>query len=166
MADASCVARGKAWKSPCKACPNGMTEEEEIQLTVDIQAGMKDGDTVKFDQVADEAVGHISGDLIFRVKQVPDAQFTRQGDDLHMSINISLLDSLVGFHTSFAHLDGHMVEIRKDDVTYCSEVVTVRGEGMPKRGSRSKGDLYVTLIINFPRNFSEKQKQLIRQAIN
>lgn len=165
------MARGKAWKSPCKACPNGMTEEEEIQLTVDIQPGMADGDTVKFDQVADEAVGHISGDLIFRIKQVPDAHFTRQGDDLYMSINISLLDSLVGFETSFAHLDGHLVNIRKTDVTYCSEVVTVRGEGMPKKSaggkgkSGAKGDLYVTLIINFPRNFSDKQKDLIRQAI-
>lgn len=149
-----------------------MTEEEEIQLTVDIQPGMADGDTIKFDQVADEAVGHISGDLIFRVKQVPDAHFTRQGDDLYMSINISLLDSLVGFETSFPHLDGHMVNIRKSDVTYCSEVVTVRGEGMPKRanagkGSKSgaRGDLYVTLIINFPRHFNDKQKELIRQAI-
>jgi DnaJ family protein B protein 11 len=37
--DASCVARGKAWKTGCKACPKGMTEEEEIQLTLDVQAG-------------------------------------------------------------------------------------------------------------------------------
>jgi DnaJ homolog subfamily B member 11 len=151
-----------------------MTEQEEIQLTVDIQPGMADGDVIRFEQVADEAVGHIAGDLIFRVKQVPDAHFTRQGDDLYMSINISLLDSLVGFETSFAHLDGHIVHIRKADVTYCSEVVTVRGEGMPKRGaagrggakkSGAKGDLYVTLIIDFPRNFSDRQKELIRQAI-
>jgi DnaJ-class molecular chaperone len=37
--DSSCVARGKAWKTGCKACPKGMTEEEEIQLTLDVQAG-------------------------------------------------------------------------------------------------------------------------------
>lgn len=137
-------------------------------MTVDIQAGMSDGDTIKFDQVADEAVGHIPGDLIFRVKQIPDSQFTRHGEDLYMSINISLLDSLVGFQTSFEHLDGHRVDIRKTDVTYCSEVVTIVGEGMPKRGSggKVKGNLFVTLIINFPRNFTEKQKQLIQQAMS
>ena len=39
--DSTCVARGKAWKSPCKGCPNGMTEEEEIQLTLDIQPGKR-----------------------------------------------------------------------------------------------------------------------------
>merc|ERR1711907_9964 len=71
--DSSCVARGKAWKSPCSACPKGPTESEEIQLTLDIQPGLSDGDTIKFDQVADEAVGHIPGDLIFVLKQIPDA---------------------------------------------------------------------------------------------
>jgi hypothetical protein len=37
--DASCIARGKSIKLPCKACPKGLTEEEEIQLTLDIQPG-------------------------------------------------------------------------------------------------------------------------------
>lgn len=166
VSDPSCVARGKAWKSPCKQCPNGMTEEEEIQLTVDIAPGMKDGDTIKFDQVADEAVGHISGDLIFRVKQIPHPHFTRQGDDLHVSIGISLLDSLVGFETNLTHLDGHNVVISKSDVTYCSQVINIRGEGMPKRGQKgARGDLFVTLNINFPASFTEQQKQLIRQAM-
>jgi DnaJ-class molecular chaperone len=69
VADASCVARGKSWKSPCKACPKGMTEEEEIQLTVDVAAGMANGDKIKFDQIADEAVGHIPGDVLFVIRQ-------------------------------------------------------------------------------------------------
>lgn len=164
--DASCVARGKAWKSPCKACPRGMTEEEEIQLTLDIQPGFKDGDTIKFDQVADEAVGHIPGDLIFVIQQIPNNQFNRQGDDLHTHMTISLEESLVGFNRAFKHLDGHDVVVKKDDVTFCSEVVKVAGEGMPKRGNRSvKGDMYITLNIDFPRQFTDKQKTLIRQAL-
>ena len=54
--DSSCVARGKSWKSNCKACPNGMTEEEEIQLTLNVEPGMIHGDTVKFDQVRSKAI--------------------------------------------------------------------------------------------------------------
>lgn len=165
VSDPSCVARGKAWKSPCKACPNGMTEQEEISLTVDVQAGMRDGDTVKFDQVADEAVGHIPGDLIFVVVQTPHPLFRRDGDNLHVDFTISLLESLVGFSKTIEHLDGHKVEIIKSDVTFCSQVVTVRGEGMPRRGSRSKGDLFVTMHIEFPREFNDRQKGLIRQAM-
>jgi DnaJ-class molecular chaperone len=168
VADPSCVARGKAWKSPCKACPKGQTEEEEIQLTVDIQTGMMDGDTVRFDQVADEAVGHIAGDLVFKIQQGPHELFKRQGDDLHMDMSISLLDSLVGFHREIVHLDNHKVQVDKKDVTYCSEVVKIAGEGMPRKNARSKdqrGDLYITFLIDFPRDFSDSQKKAIRAIL-
>jgi DnaJ-class molecular chaperone len=164
VADPSCVARGKAWKSPCKACPNGMTEEEEIQLTVDIQAGMKAGDQIRFESVADEAVGHIAGDLVFVVQQVEDPIFVRTNDDLHIEYTISLLESLVGFSRTLPHLDGHLVKINKQDVTHCAQVMKINGEGMPIKGGR-KGDLYVTLSISFPRTFDDKQKSLLRQAM-
>lgn len=164
--DSSCVARGKSWRSNCKACPNGMTEEEEIQLTVDVQAGMKDGDTIKFDNVADEAPGHIAGDLIFVVKQIPHPSFKRNGDDLETTINISLLDSLVGFSKKILHVDGHQVKIEKNDVTYCSQVMRIAGEGMPRKGkANKKGDLYVTLNINFPQAFTQTQKDEIRKIM-
>lgn len=143
-----------------------MTEEEEIQLTVDIQAGMRHGDTVKFDQVADEAVGHIPGDLIFVVYQQDHPQFRRDGDNLHITFTISLLESLVGFSKTLEHLDGHMVTIAKDDVTYCSEIMTIFNEGMPVKGKRGiRGHLFVTFNIDFPSSFNEKQKSLIRQAM-
>lgn len=168
VSDPSCVARGKAWKSPCKACPKGMTEEEEIQLTVDVQAGMHDGDHIKFDQVADEAVGHIPGDLVFIIKQAPDAVFRREGDDLHMEMTITLLQALVGFEKNFYHLDGREVSVRKYDVTFCNEVVKMPGQGMPRKGSKrqSFGDLFITLHVEFPRDLSSDQKSLIKQALN
>ena len=170
--DPSCVARGKAWKTNCKACPKGMTEEEEIQLTVAVQSGMKDGDTISFEQVADEAVGHIPGDLIFIVRQIPHPHFSRDGDHLYTSINISLLESLVGFTRTFLHVDGHEVTVSKSDVTYCGEIVTIQGEGMPVRDSgrdskkaKKRGNFYVTLNIDFPKSFTEEQKEKIRSVL-
>lgn len=126
---------------------------------------MIDGDTVKFDQIADEAAGHIPGDLIFKIKQVRHEFFTRDGDNLHMTLNIPLLDSLVGFTKEFEHVDGHKVLITKESISYCSEIVIIRGEGMPtKRNKNTRGDLLVTISIDFPNQFSESQKHLIKRA--
>ena len=143
-----------------------MTEEEEIQITLDIHKGMKDGDRVKFDQVADELVGHIAGDLIFIIKQIPDPVFSRQGDDLFTTMSILLEESLIGFTKQIKHLDDHLVTVKKDDVTYCSEVFTVVGEGMPLKTGKGKGNLYITLTIDFPQKFSENQKKLIKAALH
>jgi DnaJ-class molecular chaperone len=163
--DSSCVARGKALKMPCKACPNGMTEEEEIQLTLDVQAGMATGDSIRFEQIADEKVGHIAGDVVFKISQVSHPHFTRDGDDLKVQLDITLLDSLVGFYRTFEHLDGHDVIIEKTDVSYCSEIVKVKGEGMPKKGRNTYGDMYVTLNIMFPEGFTKEQKELLKKAL-
>jgi DnaJ-class molecular chaperone len=128
---------------------------------------MKDGDVKVFEQIADEAVGHIPGDLIFKIKQIPHPNFTREGNNLHMAIDISLLDALVGFKKGFTHLDGREVEVKKTSVTFCSEVFVVHNEGMPIKGAPKgrRGDLHVTLRIDFPKEFSEAQKEMIRHAI-
>jgi DnaJ-class molecular chaperone len=163
--DPSCVARGKAWKTNCKACPNGMTEEETIELTVDLRKGMAPGDTIKFEQVADERVGHIAGDLIFTVRQAQHGSFARDGDNLMTTMPITLLDSLVGFEYSIDHLDGHQVPVTKTDVSYCSEIIRIAGQGMPKKNGKGFGDLFVTLSINFPKSFSESQKAQLKEVL-
>lgn len=105
--DDSCVARGKCWNPKCKACPNGMTETEEIQLTLDVQRGMRTGDFIRFEEVADELPGHLAGDLVFVIVETEHPTFRREGNDLYLTLTISLVDALVGFETTITHLDGH-----------------------------------------------------------
>jgi len=141
-----------------------MTEQEEIQLTVDLQAGMQHGEQVKFEEIADEAVGHLAGDLVFTVQQIPHSQFRRDGNDLHIRMDISLENALLGFTRTFTHLDGHKVEVTKNDITHCSEVFIIPNEGMPVKGTRARGSLHITLEIQFPKEFSSSQKVLLKQA--
>jgi len=163
--DSSCVARGKCWKTNCRHCPNGSTEEEEIELSVDVSPGMMHGEEIRFEEVADEQVGHRAGDLIFTIHQLPHEHFVREGDDLRITMGISLKDALLGFKRSFEHLDGHIVNVEKKDITYCSQVYTIRGEGMPRKGRKGKGDLHITLEIDFPTKFSSAQKELLSKAL-
>lgn len=163
--DNLCAVGGKCWKPKCKSCPHGMTEEEEIQLTVDLQAGMHHGDQVTYEEVADEAVGHLAGDLVFTVTQLPHPQFRRDGDDLHIRMDITLENALLGFTRTFTHLDGHKVEVAKKGVTHCSEVFTIAGEGMPVKGNKHKrGSLHITLEIQFPKEFSQEQKGHLKKV--
>ena len=143
-----------------------MTEEEEIQLTVDVAAGMHHGEQIKFDEIADEAVGHLAGDLIFIVNQIPHPHFTRDGNDLHIRMDITLEDALLGFTRTFTHLDGHKVEVTKTGITHCSEVYTIPNEGMPVKGKKQKGNLHITLEIQFPAAFTSTQKDHLRNAFS
>ncbi|CAM9870467.1 unnamed protein product, partial [Chrysoparadoxa australica] len=107
--DDKCIARGKCWNRNCKACPNGPTEQEGTRIHIELTKGMRDGETLVFDEVADEAVGHKPGDLVMVIETTPHADFTRRNDDLYMTMDIPLVDALAGFETTFPHLDGHEV---------------------------------------------------------
>eukprot|EP00968_Pinguiococcus_pyrenoidosus_P018287 scaffold1881_cov256-Pinguiococcus_pyrenoidosus.AAC.9 len=164
--DSRCVARGKAWRSKCKACPNGKTEKEGIELTVDVGKGMAHGDTIVFEKTADEEVGHEPGDLVLVIYQQPHPVFDRKGDDLYMTMDIPLVDALTGFTRTIAHLDGHEVKIDKQDVTECGDIFMISGEGMPRKGRSSVfGKLYITFEVDFPESFDEEKKKQLRDIL-
>lgn len=48
-------------------------------------------------QVADEALGHRAGNLVFIIETLPHPDFTRRNDDLHMDLDILLVDALVSY---------------------------------------------------------------------
>ncbi len=97
MEDPKCVARGKSWRSNCKACPKGKTESEKIELTIDVNKGSRPGERVTFEGVTDEKPGFVPGDLHFVFVEAPHPVYTRDGDHLYLSKEISLVDALVSF---------------------------------------------------------------------
>lgn len=166
--DENCIARGKCWKKSCSACPKGPTVQEEVILTAEVQKGMRDRDTIVFEEVADEALGHRAGNLVFIIETLPHADFTRRNDDLHMDLDILLVDALAGFETTFAHLDGRQVKFKKEGVTSPGDVVQLKKEGMPRRGSGGKtfGNLYIRISVVFPKELSLEQISTLRGVLS
>ena len=58
-----------------------------------------------------------------------------------------------GFEVSFKHLDGHVVEVKRGGITSPGDVMQIKKEGMPRRGSNGKtfGSLYIRFSIAFPK---------------
>ncbi|KAG2288162.1 hypothetical protein Bca52824_047766 [Brassica carinata] len=90
--------------------------------------------------------------------------FRRDGNDLHMTINITLVEAIVGFEKSFKHLDDHGVDIGSKGITNPKEVKKFKGEGMPLHYSTKKGNL-VTFEVMFPSSLTEDQKKKIKEVL-
>ena len=78
---------------------------------------MPEGHKIKFQQAGDEEPETTPGDLIFTVISNPHHRFVRDGNDLKYVMEISLLESLVGFDKYIEHLDGHHVPIKRAKIT-------------------------------------------------
>lgn len=149
----------------CEQCPNVKFEREGYFVTVDIEKGMQDGQEVTFYEDGEPMIDGEAGDLRFRIHTAPHDVFRREGNDLHTTITITLVQALVGFEKSLKHLDEHLVEIGTKGITKPKEVRKFKGEGMPLHFSTKKGDLYVTYEVLFPTSLTEDQKTSIQKIL-
>ena len=126
-------------------------KKEEKRLDATIERGMPDGEEIVFKYESEQKPGQIPGDVVLKLKTVPHPMFKRSRDNLSMKLTIPLHAALLGFETSFKHLDGHTVTIKRTGVTKPSQVIKIKGEGMPKHGTPSEfGDLTITFTVDFP----------------
>jgi DnaJ-related protein SCJ1 len=161
-----CGGRGKVVKSTCPFCSGKKTTVDEDTFTLEVERGMPNGHSIVFEQEADEAPEIIPGDVIFKIITAPHPRFERRGDDLHIRMNITLLEALVGFSKKLKHLDNHEVIIQKEEITKPGEIIKIEGEGMPQHNYPSHtGNLYVEVSIKMPNSLTEEQKQGFRTLL-
>merc|ERR1719482_2294734 len=126
-------------------------KREEKTLTATIEKGMPDGEDIVFKYESEQKPGQIPGDVVLKLKGVPHPMFKRSRDTLSMKLSIPLRAALLGFETTFKHLDGHTVTVKRTGVTKPGQIIKIKGEGMPKHGTPSEfGDLSITFTVEFP----------------
>ncbi len=146
-------------KKKCKTCDGRKVVDEEKNLEVSVDLGMKNGQKIVMEGEADEAPGYKAGDIIFILQEVPHKDFKRVDSHLYMTKKISLTEALTGFEFIVKHLDGRklLVKSKPGQVIKPNEVMQISGEGMPTYGSPfDKGNLLIKFEIEFPKKLDDK----------
>lgn len=149
----------------CEECPNVKFEREGLNINVDIEKGMRDGQEIVFYEDGEPIIDGEPGDLKFVIRTQSHSHFERDGNNLKTTVTISLLDALVGFQKDIKHLDGHKVAVGNTKITKPKEVRKFAGEGMPVYESNKKGDLSVMFEVAFPSSLTESQRNVIKQTL-
>lgn len=154
----ACGGQGSVFnpKDKCKKCKGERTIESKSQLEIYIPRGAKEGETIVLEGEADHVPGaEEPGDLVFHLNELPHDIFQRSGADLTAKLEITLSEALTGFkRVVLKHLDGRGIELQhpksEGAILRPGQVIKIRGEGMPHKRSDAKGDLYLTVEIQFP----------------
>lgn len=70
---------------------------QEHRLIIPIQPGVSPGTKYLFREQGDQDAAAIPADVIFKVKDMENEIYRRDGSDLHMNCPIDLVDALCGF---------------------------------------------------------------------
>eukprot|EP01147_Barroeca_monosierra_P003090 gene3091-8194_t len=151
----------------CSECPNVKMELENVELDVEVEPGMVEGQEIVFTAEGEPHVDGEPGDLKLRIRTQKHKTFQRAGNDLLTNVTISLRDSLIGFNFELKHLDGHIVKLDRQEITPPGTIIRIPGEGMKSFDNNLQlGDLYVTFDVEFPdRNFTEEEAEALIEVL-
>ncbi|ULU03704.1 hypothetical protein L3Y34_016885 [Caenorhabditis briggsae] len=151
----------------CDECPNVKLVQENKVLEVEVEVGADEGHTQIFHGEGEPHIEGDPGDLKFKIRIQKHPRFERKGDDLYTNVTISLQDALNGFEMEILHLDGHMVKVQRDKVTWPGARLRKKDEGMPSmENNNKKGMLIVTFDVEFPKTeLTDEQKAQIIEIL-
>ena len=135
-----------------------LTFEGGRRIEASIPPGVKSGSRVRLSgQGAEGARG--AGDLYLKVEVQPHPKFHRNGDDLRFDQPVDFFTALLGGEVQIATIDKE-VKLTVPPETDSGKTFRLKGLGMPRLGGLNKrGDLYVTLQIQVPKNLTAEQKK-------
>lgn len=160
----ACFGKGKIPKKSCGECKGKGRKEGTREVAVDFAAGIEDGQIVKI-QGAGEAGerGAGTGDLYVVVRVKSHSIFERRKADLFTRREIKITDALLGKEMSMRDIGGENFSFAVPAGFDFEEALKISGRGMPKFGSKGRGDLFIRLSFTTPRKVSAKARELLEK---
>lgn len=157
-----CSGNGQVPKLPCSKCKGKGRVSGVKEVNMNIAPGVEDGQIIKIQSggEAGERNGGV-GDLYVIVRIKPHPVFIRKKEDLFMSRDISLAEALLEKEIPIADIGGEKFSVKIPGGFSLQEKMRVSHRGMPKFGSSSRGDLYISFNLKMPKRVSDKAKKLL-----
>lgn len=160
----TCRGVGEVIPDPCHQCAGDGRVRARREINVKIPAGVGDGMRVRLAAQGEVGPGGgPAGDLYVEVHEQPHEIFVRDGDDLHCTLSVPMVDAALGTSVTVeAILDGP-TEITVPAGTQPGAVLTLRGHGMPHLRSGVRGDLHAHVEVLVPERIDNHDTELLRQ---
>jgi molecular chaperone DnaJ len=160
----TCHGRGQRIVDPCSACHGSGEQREQRSVTVDVPAGISDGQRIRFTgRGGAGSNGGPAGNLYVEVHVRPDERFLREGDDLVTVLDVSFTDAALGATCAVATVDDEDVDLEVPAGTQPGTVLTLRHRGMGRLRGSGRGDLRVVCNVVVPRELTAEQKATLAQ---
>ena len=161
-----CRGTGKIIDNPCRTCGGKGKVRRTRSENIKIMAGIDDGQAFVIRGGGDAGInGGPAGDLRVNVTVRPHPIFERRGYDVWCDEPLTFAQAALGADIVVPTLDGK-VQYSVPEGTQPGDVFKLRGKGIPHINGGGRGDQYVKVTIEVPRNLSEKQKAALREFDN
>jgi molecular chaperone DnaJ len=160
----TCRGVGEVILDPCYRCGGDGRVRARREISVKIPAGVGDGMRVRLAAQGEVGPGGgPAGDLYVEVHEQPHDIFVRDGDDLHCTVAVPMVDAALGTNVTVDAIIDGPTEITIPAGTQPGSVTTLRGHGMPHLRSGARGDLHAHIEVVVPSRLDHHDADLLRE---
>src|SRR6201994_3082199 len=161
-----CPQCGGTGKQPhdCAACGGEGTVSRTETVEVRIKPGTRDGQRIRLAGKGNAGInGGGSGDLYLIIKIDNHPVFTRSGDDIQVTVPVTVPEAALGAKIEVPTIDGR-AQLKIPPGTQSGQKLRLRGKGVPSASHEGvRGDQIVTIDIVVPQLRDERSKEILRE---
>lgn len=158
-----CGGEGKKAETKCKKCAGTGVEKKKARLTVNIPAGIDDGQAIRIANQGEAGLmGAPAGDLFITVHVRSAEGFYREGDNVISRATISYPLAVLGGKIVVETIDGE-VTLKIPAGTEAGQALRLRGKGIPRLQGGGHGDHIVQIVIDVLQHPSREEKRLLKE---
>jgi molecular chaperone DnaJ len=157
----NCHGRGLVVDDPCTSCHGSGRAMSSRSIQARIPGGVSDGQRIKLKgKGAAGERGGPSGDLYVRVHVKPHPVFGRTGDNLSVTVPVTIDELALGSEIKVPAHRAPPVTVRVPAGTPNGRVFRVRGKGV-RRKDGTTGDMLVTVEVAVPKDLTGKARSAL-----
>ena len=158
-----CTGTGKL-EDECATCDGKGTVSRTETVEVRIKAGTRDGQRIRLAGKGNAGVnGGPAGDLYLIIKIDTHPVFTRSGDDIQVTIPVTVPEAALGAKIEVPTIDGR-AQLKIPPGTQSGQKLRMRGKGVPSATHEgARGDQIVTVEMVVPQLRDERSKEILRE---
>ncbi|MGW0041051.1 molecular chaperone DnaJ [Rhodococcus sp. NPDC003348] len=163
----TCRGAGETIPDPCHKCGGDGRVRARRDIAVKVPVGVGNGMRIRLSAQGEVGPGGgPAGDLYVEVIEQAHDVFVRDGDDLHCTIRVPMVDAALGTTVTVDTIIDGPTEITVDAGTQPGSVAVLRGHGMPKLRSGVRGDVHAHLEVVVPSKLDGKQTAVLKDFKN
>jgi len=146
----TCDGEGESGEEPCRVCRGRGHIPVAEKRAVRVAAGSPSGSRIVVAAAGQPGRrGGEPGDLVVTLKVQPHPLLERRGQNLYVSIPVTLSQAVLGGPVPVPTAEGRKT-LRLPPGTQGGQVFILRGKGVPSPGGGARGDLHVTVTVALP----------------
>ncbi len=159
-----CHGNGKIIETPCYHCRGNGLYPKKSNIKVQVPAGIEDSTRLRVTGQGEHGgEGAPPGDLYCDIHIKPHPIFNREDHNLICEYPITFTQAALGSEIEAPSILGRLIKVKVPRGIQNGDIITVKGEGLPRINNYKKGNLLINVAVETPIKLTSKQEQLLKE---